>query len=362
MKILVIHASAGAGHRKAAEAICLGLKNNTSYEAVCVDSLDYGASLFKILYRGTYNFLISRLPFIWRIIFDILDRPSLQKIVRKVRRIYNYLNVRRLHQYLKNEKFDCIISTHFMASEISASLKRKGLIHSKLITVITDYDAHRIWLADGVDMYCVACEYTRDRLKQLGIEENKIAVTGIPNDERFSASYDISSLKDKLGLKKDIFTILVATGSFGIGPIEQIVKALDGFQTIVVCGHNKTLFRRLEDLKLPLVKVFGLVDNMHELMAASDVMVTKPGGLSITEALVSQLPLVFFSAIPGQEINNIKVLKHYGIGISDCSIQQIADHLNDFRSSKDAHLTALKKTKALARPSAVKDIINLIKH
>ena len=110
-----------------------------------------------------------------------------------------------------------------------------------------------------------------------------------------------------MGLQPDLFTVLVATGSFGIGPIEGIIDVLKGFQVIVVCGHNRDLFRKLSGKYCALVKVLGLVDNMHELMAVSDAMVTKPGGLSICEALVSQLPLIFFNAIPGQEIGNIKV-------------------------------------------------------
>ena len=164
-----------------------------------------------------------------------------------------------------------------------------------------------------------------------------------------------------MGLQEDIFTVLIATGSFGIGPIETIIDALKEFQVIVICGHNKGLYRKLSAKHHKLVHVFGLVDNMHELMAVSDAMVTKPGGLSIAEALVSQLPLIFFNAIPGQETGNIKVLKTYGIGISDCSTGQIGDVLRKMESSRDAFLTVLKKTKALARPFAVRDIISLIK-
>jgi processive 1,2-diacylglycerol beta-glucosyltransferase len=105
----------------------------------------------------------------------------------------------------------------------------------------------------------------------------------------------------------------------------------------------------------------GLVDNMHELMAVSDVMVTKPGGLSISEALVSHLPLVFFNAIPGQETNNIKVLQTYGIGVSECDAQEIAKRLKKMSASMDNFLFIRKKIRALARPSAVSDIISLLK-
>ena len=361
MKILCIHASAGAGHFKAAEAIYNGIRKSTDHDVVLVDALDHSSFLFKKFYKETYFFLISRLPFVWGFFFWLLDMPWLQPVIRFLRRFQNRLNTAGLHQFLQKEQFDYIFMTHFMPTEVAAALKRSGLISSKLITVVTDFDVHKIWIAEGIDMYTAASDWTRGKLENLGISFYKILVSGIPTDEKFSSPVDISELKKKLELREDIFTVLVATGSFGIGPIEDVIYEIKGFQVIVVCGHNKDLFKKLSAKNSRLVHVMGLVDNMHELMAVSDVMVTKPGGLSISEALVSQLPLVFFNAIPGQETNNIRVLKNYGLGISGCSIKQIGEQLEKMRSSKDMFLTTLKRTKALARPCAVSDIISLIK-
>ncbi|MCA9398135.1 MAG: hypothetical protein KC618_00180, partial [Candidatus Omnitrophica bacterium] len=210
------------------------------------------------------------------------------------------------------------------------------------------------------DMFAVGSDWTKRKIENIGIDSFRVFATGIPTNEKFSRNYDISNLKERFELKEDVFTVLIATGSFGIGPIEAIIKALKGFQIIVVCGHNKKLYAKLSAHKTDLVKVFGLVDNMHELMAVSDIMVTKPGGLSISEALVSQLPMVFFNAIPGQESNNVKVLKKHGVGVSGLDINGIVSVLKRYQSSRDTYLTALKKTRALAKPSAVKDIISLI--
>ncbi|HLF17947.1 MAG TPA: glycosyltransferase [Candidatus Omnitrophota bacterium] len=360
MKILITYASAGAGHRKAAEALFQGIQKNTSYEAVCVDALDHSSPLYKKLYGGTYAFLITHIPSLWGIIFALLDIPWLQPIVRFFRRWYNQFNAPKLHDYLVKEQFDYIFSTHFFPTEVASTLKARKKIHARIACIITDYDVHRIWLADGVDVYAVASNYTQQKLKQLGVVERKIVTTGIPVDEKFTQAYDVAALKEKMGLTKDAFTVLIATGSFGIGPIEQIINEIKGFQVLVVCGHNKKLYQKLSEGMPANVHVLGLVDNMHELMAVSDCMVTKPGGLSITEALVSQLPLIFFNAIPGQEIGNVKVLKYYGIGISGCSIKEIAKHMETLRSSKDAYRTVVNKTKELARPQAVRDIKSLI--
>lgn len=360
MKILIIHASAGAGHMKAAEAIYNGLKAVNDYQVKLIDALDYTSPYFKKLYRQTYTFLVSKVPSAWGFFFGLLDIPSLQGFFRFIRRVYNSLNARSLEQFLKKEQFDYIVTTHFLSEEVVSSLKGRGKIKSKLVAVITDFDVHKIWVAKHVDSYAVASTWTKNKLRSLGIFERQIFVTGIPTDEKFSQNYDMKELKKKFNLKEDTFTVLMATGSFGFGPIEELIKALKGFQVIVVCGHNKDLYSRLTEKKYEGVKVCGLVDNMYEMMAVANVMVTKPGGLSISEALVSQLPMIFFNPIPGQETNNMKILAQHGIGASPRDIQDIVEEVKKLQSSQDMYLTLLKRTRLLAYPNAVKDIIKLI--
>ena len=361
MKILFIHASAGAGHSKAAEALYRGLKKENGHDAVLIDALDYSSPYFKKFYKWTYYALISRFPWVWGFFFWAANMSWLQPFVRLSRRAYNGLNTRKLHRFMRGERFDYIFATHFLPAEVAGALKRSGQISAKLVTVITDFDVHRIWLSKQTDYYAVATEWTSKKLQKLGVAPQSIIVSGIPTDEKFAVFVDIRALKKKLELYENTFTVLIATGSFGIGPIEAILDELTEFQVIVVCGHNESLFRKLSARQYRLAKILGLVDNMHELMAVSDAMVTKPGGLSISEALVSQLPLIFFNAIPGQETGNIRVLKEYGIGISGCTVKQIGEELMRMRSSKDTFLTTLKKTRALARPAAVRDILALIK-
>ncbi len=363
MKILVIHASAGAGHLKAAQAIYDGFKKYTNHEVVFADSLDYTSPFFKNFYRRSYVLMVSQVPWLWGFFFQFVDLPWMQSISKICRRIFNGLNAQKLPRFLEKERFDYVFTTHFMANEVTAALKRKGVIDSKLVTVVTDFDVHRIWLSPETDFYAVACDWTEQKLLQLGVAREKIHVTGIPVNEKFLHPADRAELKKKLGLKENEFTVLIATGSFGIGPIEEILQILereDGLQMLIVCGHNRNLAERLRGRNYRAAKIFGLVDNMHELMAVSDCMVTKPGGLSIAEALVSQLPMIFFHPIPGQETNNVRVLEKYGIGCMPEDVVGIAGELRKLKTSRDAHLTALKLTQRLARPSAVRDIISLI--
>ncbi|HOW35790.1 MAG TPA: glycosyltransferase [Candidatus Omnitrophota bacterium] len=361
MKVLVIHTSAGAGHTKAAEAVYNGLKSAPGVEARLVDTLEFTGRIYGKLYQRGYTFLIKKMPWAWGIFFTLTDLAWLRGLVRVVRRISNSINARSLVDFLKAEQFDYIISTHFFPNEVGGHLKRRGIIRSKFICVVTDFDVHSIWLAQGIDSYAVASEYTKEKLITLGVEENKIFVTGIPTHEKFSKEVDRDQIKEKLGLRKDMFTVLIATGSFGIGPIGDIAQALGGNQqAIVVCGHNKNLFEKLSRQKMECVKVCGLVNNMDELMSVSDAMVTKPGGLSIAEALVKRLPLIFFSAIPGQETNNVRILKTRGIGISDSSINGIVEEIRKLSSSPVYLESVRKNVQTISRPRAVQDIIRLI--
>ena len=358
MKILVIYATAGAGHRKAAEAISRGFVS-PEHQIHYVDALDYTSRFYKYVYIRTYTFLITRVPWLWGWLFSFLDIPALLPAIRTIRRVQNTIHAGPLARFLIQEQFDGIFSTHFFPCEVASCLKRQGRISSRIICTVTDYDVHTIWLSQGVDLYTVASDWTKRKIQLLGVPDSRIAVTGIPTDEKFSQRKDLGPLKARLGLQPGVMTVLVATGSFGIGPIEEIISQLDGFQLVVVCGHNKSLYQKLCQQKKSLVKVCGLVDNMDELMAISDVMVTKPGGLSISEALVTGLPLVFFNAIPGQETNNIKVLETYGIGRLCLTVAQIVQTLQGFKNDPEALKAAKARVQLLAKPGAVKDIINL---
>ena len=360
MKILVIYATAGAGHRKAAEAVYEGIKAHTEHEVVLIDSLDYTNKFYKKFYSQGYTFVVTYAPWLWGFLFELIDLPFILPLVRLAHRLQNFLNAEKLADYFIEQDFDYIITTHFFPCEVSSYLKRKGVIRSKVICSVTDYDVHNIWLSKGVDTYLAATDLTARRLKEYGIAEQNIAIVGIPTNEKFSSHNDINALKERLGLLTDEFTVLVATGSFGIGPIEEIVQRVMGCQILVVCGHNKELYNRLKPKENDIHKIFGLVNNMDELMAVSDVMVSKPGGLSISEALVSQLPLIFFNAIPGQETNNIQMLNAYGVGHNTSDVREIARVVEDLRKDAERLEAEKARIKSLAKPHAVKDIISLL--
>jgi len=234
--------------------------------------------------------MVGKLPKLWAVFFDITDREWAQPLFQGTRRIYNGANTAPLVKFIKENNFDVIMTAHFLSTEVVGYLRRTGQFKGKLVTVVTDYDVHKIWLTKGVDEYCVATDFTKSRLVDMGVDAAKIFVTGIPVDEKFCQQRDKAELRRKLGVDPAAFTVLLSTSSFGFGPIEELAEKLKDVQLFIISGNNKQLKERLAAKNNPKHKILGFVDNMEELMAASDVMLTKPGGLSISEALANGLP------------------------------------------------------------------------
>lgn len=296
MKIFVVYASAGTGHFKAAEAIYNYLQNqNKNIQIELIDVLDKSNILFKNVYNYGYVLAVNYAGPLWAIGFWITYSEFLRTIIKWSRFVINRINTKRFASLLIKENPDYIISTHFLSSEISAYLKRNQKINSKIITVITDFGIHPFWLSKGTDIYVVALGSSRWQLILRGVEENNIKELGIPIDAKFLRRYDKSIIFKNLGLQQDKFTVLIVTGSFGIGPIEEIVELLhNDAQILVVCARNRRLYKRLKYKSYPNLKVFGFIDNIQELMAISDLIITKPGGLTISESLAMDLPPIFY--------------------------------------------------------------------
>lgn len=363
MKIIIVHASVGKGHSKAAGALYNYLRQQRKdVKADIVDVLEKSNFFFKFSYRYGYSFLIRRLPLFWKLGFWITYLRPLRQFSRTIVSFLNRLSTTRFADFLIRENPDCIISTHFLPAEISAYLKTNRKIKSKVVAVITDFGVHPFWVSCGTDLYAAASEPTRQRLIDEGVvEESIIRVFGIPVDSKFLSEFNKDELSVKFNLGRDKFTILIITGSFGTGPIEEIVEQLLGeVQIIVVCANNKKLFRRLSRKDYPDVRIFGFVDNIQELMAVSDMIITKPGGLGIAESLVMELFPVFIVPIPGQETENMRILAEYGLGIKATNVASIKETILDFRDHPQKLIEAREIIRKLKKPFAAKDICDAV--
>lgn len=361
MKIFIIHASAGSGHKKVAEAILEEVHLHYEKQNVMLfDILDYTQWLYKFLYSQGYIFLITRIQWLWRIFFYCSNMKIGSSLSQKIRCYINSKFCTRFITFLEKENPDVIISTHFLVNEQVSYLKEKKLISSKLISVVTDFGVHRFWIADNVDTYVVASQKTKDILIAERIKESKIKICGIPIRKQFLKQMDRVQVREGLGIKNALFTVLVLTGGIGIGPIYEIVRLFnDEINVIVVCGNNDALVQRLSQLGFKHLIVFGWIENVEEVMRAADVIITKPGGSSISESLVMGLPMFFFSIIPGQEAFNARVMSEYGTGFT-VTMKNIREKVFLYKDAPEKLSEIKQKMSSFSSNKASQNIIALI--
>jgi processive 1,2-diacylglycerol beta-glucosyltransferase len=219
MKILILHASAGSGHAKAAEAVYDYLKERPGIELELIDVLSLANPCFRKAYTGLYFFSVRYCSWLWSFCYWATSLHRLNRFFRKINCLIDILNTQRLSRKLIEENPDLIISTHFLPPEIASYLKKKGKITSRLVTIITDFGAHPYWVVEGVDLYIVPSELAREQLILESVPDERIKVSGIPVAAKFLKDCDKFYLRGKFGLKQDGFTVLIVSGSFGIGPI-----------------------------------------------------------------------------------------------------------------------------------------------
>lgn len=360
-KVFIVHASAGSGHKKAAEAILSQLKSRDDAGEL-MDITDDLPVLFKWFYTKGYLILIVHFAAIWGLLYALTDTPVLSLLNNHLRRFCNSLMCRRFIKRIILEKPDVLISTHFLASEVVSYAKIKFNLKIRLMTVITDFGVHNFWIAPQTDVYCCAGEQTRRILISKGINDKNIAVTGIPLHPNFTKYLNREELVCELNLKTSIFTALIVTGGIGAGPIEEIVESLkdEDIQLLVVCGRNKGLYERLFEKKYPNVYLFGFVDFIEKLMKVADVIITKAGGLSVTESLNMSLPMIFFFLLPGQETINAQTMQVSQTGVIAHSLEEIKQLVLRFKDDAKYRLYFKNNTLLLAKPDACRDIISLI--
>lgn len=367
-KILVIYASAGDGHKKAAEAVYNAFSEikEPAVKATLIDSLNYTNRFFKYCYRVGYMFLIKYLPTLWGFFYYILDNRFFYILNKPFRRAGNALNTKRLVSFILNEKFDLCISTHFLSTEVIGHLKNKGVLSSPLVNIITDFKPHLFWQPKGVDYYVVGAESTRQALIARGVAEDRIKPFGIPIRRRFRRPLTKEEARKKLRLNPDKFTILVMGGGFGFGPIEKVVLELQKLdidsQIIVVCGHNERLLNRLNSSKAQfskLTRILGFCINIDEIMSASDIMVSKVGGIAAAEALAKTLPVLSVNPIPGQEMRNATFLFDNGVGFRINRLGELNQKIQEFFHAPERLSQVKEHMQNLAKPQAADDIAKL---
>lgn len=364
-RILVLSASVGAGHLRAAEAVEAALREVAPQATVKnLDVLEMTNRLFRQLYGRFYLDLINLAPHALGYFYDMLDLPSRAGKRDRLRLILQKLNLAKFIRFLKEGRWDLVINTHFLPAEIIASLRKKGAIQLPQVTVTTDFDTHRLWVNQPCERYFTATTEGALYLQSWGVPAGDIDATGIPVHPVFSSVKDRNGLLAKHGLDADRPVVLQLSGGFGVGPIAKLFEALlaveKPMQLVTITGRNEKLKAQLQKMRGPdrhRVKVLGFTREIDELMAVADLVVTKPGGLTTSETLARGAVMVIVNPIPGQETRNSDYLLESGAAIKANNTVVLSHKITSLLSDP-RRLAALRdNVRRIARPRAAFDVV-----
>lgn len=337
MNILILSASTGGGHMRASKAIeGYMTQQNKDINVKIVDSLLYISPILNKTVTGGYVYLATKTPKLYGKLYDLTNKDH--KLANFVTRLNNIF-ANKLLPLIDEFRPDIIITTHPFPTEMVSRLKSKKEINIPLICIMTDYAPHKAWINDNVDAYIVANDDMVTKMVTEGVDSRCIYPYGIPVDEVFFEEKEKQLVIEELGLDKSLPTILMMAGSFGVSNVfdvyENIIDIDLDFQIILVTGKNQKLYNHFEEVigsSPKKTKLIYFTEEINKFMQASDIIITKPGGLTVTEALACNIPMAVFDAIPGQEEENAEfLLKH-----------NMAVRISDGNSCREAIIELLK--------------------
>jgi processive 1,2-diacylglycerol beta-glucosyltransferase len=366
-RILILSASVGAGHLRAAQAVELALRETVPDATVRnVDVLELTNAAFRRLYGKAYLDLVNKVPHVLGYFYDLLDKPSRSGKYRsdRFRLAVEKLNLGHFIRFLREEPWDLVINTHFLPAEIIASLRKQQKLDLLQVTATTDFETHRLWVNQPCEHYFSATEEGAQYLQHWGVPAADTTATGIPIHPVFSKPKDRAACRKKHGLSGDRPVVLQLAGGFGVGPIAKLYQAvLDvarPLEVVVITGRNEAAKAQLEAITPPprhRAHVLGFTSEIDELMAAADLVVSKPGGLTTSETLARGAVMAIVNPIPGQESRNSDFLLENGAAIKVNNLGTLAYKVGALLDDP-AHLARLKANAAkLARPRAAYEVV-----
>ncbi len=308
-RVLLLHASVGTGHQRAAEALRAAFERLQADAVRVEDVLDHTPRLFRLAYARSYLELTDHAPRFWGMFYTQTNAdPDLAEISNNFRKLVESIGTNGLKEVLRSFRPDVIICTHFLPMELLVRLKRTARFTAPVYCTVTDYAAHTFWTYNNIDGYFVGSEQVREQLRVRGVPERRICVSGIPIDLQATEPRDPLQIRQQLGFAPDSAVITLFGGGVASERVRAIASGLlhsgiDG-RLEIVAGRNPTLHEALADLRstsLMQLQVHGYIDYVDDLLAASDLVITKAGGLIISEVLARQVPLLVIDPIPGHE-------------------------------------------------------------
>lgn len=364
MKVLVLSVATGGGHLTASKAIANYINKN-NHEAMVVDTYEYIAPIINSGLSKGYLVSTKYAPKMYGKVYTKCEnKDATNKRIYAIKTM-NTIVKHRFAKLFRDYKPDVIICSHVMAAQLVDSVREKCIDEDVItVAIVTDFTVHPYWEDTSFDYYITASELLNLRMLKKGILPEQVKPFGIPIDLKFSRKIEKSEARKMLGVDNKK-TLLVMSGSMGYGNVIKNIRKLDtldeDFQMIVVCGNNKNLKKRVENLNTNKKKyVYGFTDKVDIMMSASDCIVTKPGGLTVSEALAKELPIILMNPIPGQEDRNMEFLLNNGAAQAISPTYQLDEAVYELFSNEWRLNNAVNNVKHFSKPDATKDLCEFI--
>lgn len=372
-RILFLSVSAGAGHARAAEALrATAAAAFPQMETLHLDVMEYVPAAFRKLYTDFYIKLVNHHPQLWRMLYHATSKADPDSHMQKLRRATERLSTRALRRAIGEFAPDAIVCTHFLPAEILMHEIRRERLVVPVWVQVTDFDLHGMWVVPRMTGYFAASEEVAFRMRAAGIPAGRIRVTGIPVMPAFADPLDRKACARHFGLDPARRTILLMGGGGGLGGLDETAamllrlehdsQRLD-FQLIVLAGRNQEALVRLRDLATEhagRLFPFGFTDEVQRLMACSDLVITKPGGLTTSECLAMGVPMLLNAPIPGQEESNADYLLEQGAALKAIDAVSLEYRVRMLLAEPQRLQRMRVAAVALARPQAARHVLESV--
>lgn len=357
-KALIVSVKAGYGHHSTAKAI-IDYLTDKGIQCEMLDTFDYINPILGDSIQDSYLLITKYLPEAFGRVYSTLDRKETKYNKYSLMAILSNIVSHRLKEYVIDYNPDVIIGTHSYACMVMTYLHEKGYVSAPTVGVVTDFTVHPFWESTDLDYYVTADSLLNVQMVRKNIPREKILPWGIPIKSSFASKMPKEEARRALGVD-DKQTILVMMGSMGFGNVAdrlKLIDAMDGdFQIMCVCGNNEKMKRELDEMTWrKKIYTYGFVNNVDVMMDAADCIVTKPGGLTSSEAMAKQLPIILMNPIPGQEDRNMEFLVNNGAAVMVTDTFSLDEAvycvLNDWR------LELLREsTRHIGKPNSTKNL------
>lgn len=365
MNILILSASTGGGHMRASKAIqSYMMQQDKNIRVEIVDTLKYINPILNKTVTNGYVYLATKTPRLYGKLYYLSNKEhKLKNFVSKINNVFSNKLLPLIDEY----KPDVIITTHPFPTEMVSKLKDKYLINIPLLCVMTDYAPHKTWINKNVDGYIVSNDDMLNKMVQLGVDKSIIHSYGIPIDEVFFEEKDKKLVLEELDLDPELPIILMMAGSFGVTNVFKIYKDIENIgidiQIIIITGKNQKLYDHFSEMiesSNKKTKLIYFTDEVSKYMQASDIIITKPGGLTVTESIACNIPMAIFDAIPGQEEENAEFLVKHNMATKIGDENSCADVIVDLLLDKNKLDNMKEACKSFDKNNSSKNIFLLI--